>query len=189
MIDGPRALQWGITFFPRQQRPCVTKGLEKIGNRVFGYVIGQTIISGLFAAYVSVVLWILHVPMVLMLALVAGVLEVIPVVGISVSLMLGCLLGLTVSSSTALAVLVSYSAYHLLENYFLIPRIYGENLRISTLAVLLAMIAGGVLAGVVGAVVALPLVAAYPALEGLWLAPHLEPEAVIDHKEQMKKAA
>ncbi len=188
MVDGPRALKWLIAYFPREQRTRVATGLEKIGGRVVAYVVGQSIVSGLFAGYVLLVLSILKVPMAVLLALLAGVLDVVPVIGISISLILGMLIGLTVSPATALVILALYGAYHGLENYFIMPKVYGNKLRISGLAVLVSMIAGGMVAGVVGAIAILPLVAAYPALENLWLAPRLEPEVVKDHQEQLRAA-
>lgn len=188
IIDGPRALQWLLAYFPREHRPRVAKGLDKIGGRIVAYIIGQSIVSGLFAAYVLAVLSILHVPMALLLALLAGILDVVPVLGISISLLLGTLMALTVSPATSLTVLALYGAYHALENYFILPKVYGAKLRLSPLAVLLSMLAGGMTAGLVGAIAILPLVAAYPALESLWLAPQLEPEVVEEHQEQLRAA-
>jgi predicted PurR-regulated permease PerM len=188
MIDGPRALEWLIAYFPQGQRARVSKGLDKIGDRVVAFIFGQSILSGLFAVYVLVVLSILHVPMALLLAVIAGVLDVVPVLGISISLVLGGLMGMTVSASTSLIAICLYAAYHILENYFILPRVYGKKLRLSTLAVLVSMIAGGMVAGVVGAIGILPLVAAYPALESLWLSHELEPKVVKDHQEQLRAA-
>ncbi len=186
MVDGPRALQWLVACFPAGQRRKVTKGLENISSRVVAYIIGQSIVSGLFAGYVLLVLSVLHVPMALLLALLAGVLDIVPVLGISISLVLGTLMAMTVSSTSALIVTGLYGAYHILENYLIIPKVYGDKLRLSGLAVLLSMMAGGLTAGLVGAVAVLPLVAAYPALEALWLADELEPEVVKDHQEQLR---
>ena len=188
MADGPRAVQWVVAYFPRTQQDRVSKGLEKIGDRMVAFTIGQSIISGLFALYVLIVLSILKVPMAVLLALLAGLLDVIPVIGISISLLLGAALGLTVSPTTALLILALYGAYHVFENYFLLPKVYGKHLRISTLAVIVSMIAGGMVAGVIGAIAVLPLVAAYPALEVLWLAPKLEPTVVKDHQQQLRAA-
>ncbi len=95
---------------------------------------------------------------------------------------------MTVSPTASLLVVLLYGAYHVAENYFIMPRVYGHKLRLSGLAVLLSMMAGGMAAGLVGAIAMLPLVAAYPALESLWLAPKLEPEAVKDHREQLRAA-
>jgi predicted PurR-regulated permease PerM len=188
MIDGPRALQWIIAYFPPARRPRVSKGLEKIGDRVVAFIVGQSILSTLFAAYVMVVLSLLHVPMALLLAVLAGVLDVVPVLGISISLMLGGLMAMTVSATTSLIVICLYGGYHVLENYFILPKVYGKKLRLSTLAVLVSMIAGGMVAGVIGTIAILPVVAAYPALESLWLDRELEPEVVEDHQEQLRAA-
>ncbi|HVM49489.1 MAG TPA: AI-2E family transporter [Candidatus Acidoferrum sp.] len=188
IIDGPRALQWLIAYFPPGRRRRVSKGLQNIGDRVVAFIVGQSILSGLFAAYVMIVLSVLHVPMALLLAVLAGILDVVPVLGISISLVLGATIAMTVSTSTSLIVLGCYGAYHILENYVILPKVYGNKLRLSTLAVLLSMIGGGMVAGIVGAIATLPLVAAYPALEALWLAPQLEPEVVKDHQEQLRAA-
>ena len=74
-----------------------------------------------------------------------------------------------------------YLLYHGVEDYLIVPKVYGNKLRISTLAVLVAMLVGAFLAGVLGAITALPLVAAYPSLERLWFPRQLEPEVLKDH--------
>jgi len=179
--DGKRALQWLVAFFPAEQRDRVSVGLEEIGARMVAYVTGQSITSLLFAGYVFVFLSILHVPMALLLAVMAGIFDVLPMIGIFLALAPAVLMGLTVSPQTALIIVGGYIGYHLLEAYFLVPKVYGNKLHLSTLAVILAFTAGGMLVGVVGAIAALPLVAAYPALERLWLSPTLEPEVVEEH--------
>jgi predicted PurR-regulated permease PerM len=188
IVDGPRAVHWLVAYFPRSHHSRVSQGLEKIGDRMVAFIVGQAILSGLFAAYVLVVLSILRVPMALLLAAIAGFLDVVPVLGISITLVLGATLAASVSPAIALLVVGLYGAYHVFENYFLLPKVYGKHLRLSTLAVIVAMIAGGMVAGVIGAVAVLPLVAAYPALEILWLSPQLEPEVVKDHQKQIRTA-
>ena len=59
---------------------------------------------------------------------------------------------------------------------------YGRKLKLSKLAVPLAVATGGMVAGVVGAIAVLPIVAAYPVIERLWLAPKLEPDTVREHE-------
>ncbi len=188
MIDGPRALRWLVAYFPRGQRQKVTKGLDNIGERMVAFIVGQSILSGLFAAYILIILSVLHVPMALLLAAIAGFLDVVPVVGIAITVVLGAALGATVSPTTALLVAGCYLVYHAFENYVLLPMVYAKHLRLSTLAVILSMLAGGMVAGVIGAISILPLIAAYPALEALWLAPQLKPEAVKDHQKQLRAA-
>jgi predicted PurR-regulated permease PerM len=115
------------------------------------------------------------------LALLAGICDVVPVVGIIVATVPAVLLALTVSPSAASIVLLSYGLYHLLETYYVVPRFYGSSLRLSTLAVLLALIVGGTLQGVIGSVLVLPLVAAYPIVERVWLKDYLAREVLADH--------
>jgi predicted PurR-regulated permease PerM len=86
------------------------------------------------------------------------------------------------SPGTALAVVGAYLVYHLFETYFLLPRIYGNKLKISTLSVLLALIVGGRLQGISGAVLVLPLVAAHPIIERHWLGAYLRSRVLTDHQ-------
>jgi len=65
----------------------------------------------------------------------------------------------------------------------LIPRIWGREMRVPTLTVLLAIAIGGMLIGPLGAVLALPIAAAYPIVERIWLRGHLPPDTVAKHEE------
>ncbi|RYZ51644.1 MAG: AI-2E family transporter, partial [Proteobacteria bacterium] len=91
------------------------------------------------------------------------------------------ILGLTISPVTGVLVAGAYILYHAIENYFLIPRIYGNRLRLSDLVVLVSLIAAGTLGGIVGAIMILPLVASYPIVERIWLAEYLGKGVVRRH--------
>jgi predicted PurR-regulated permease PerM len=73
--------------------------------------------------------------------------------------------------------------YHFVESYFIVPRVYGKQMRLSTLTVLLAIMVGGTLQGVAGAILILPFVAAYPIVERLWLRDKLPEDTVARHEE------
>jgi predicted PurR-regulated permease PerM len=122
------------------------------------------------------------------LAVIAGICDVLPVVGIVIATAPAVLLALTVSPSVAATVACLYVGYHLLEAYVIVPRVYGKSLRISTLGVLLALIVGGSLQGIIGAVIVLPLVAAYPIVERIWLREYLAPEVIQDHSALVRAA-
>jgi hypothetical protein len=122
------------------------------------------------------------------LAVIAGCCDVVPVLGILVATVPAVLLALAVSPRTAVAVLIAYVGYHLFETYILLPCIYGNKLKISTLSVLLALLAGGKLQGIIGIVLALPLVAAYPIVERHWLRGYLQARVLTDHKALAKAA-
>jgi predicted PurR-regulated permease PerM len=85
------------------------------------------------------------------------------------------------------AVIAVYIAYHLMESYVIAPRVYGGQLRLSNLAVLLAFVVGAELAGAVGAVLALPAAAMYPVIEEIWLGKYLGRDAVEAHKRLEKE--
>ena len=104
----------------------------------------------------------MQVPAALLLALLAGILDFVPVVGFFVSATPAILLGLTVSPMVALGVALFYAAYNLVENYYIQPKVYGHELQLSDLAVISAFLVGSTLGGVLGALVALPIAAVYP---------------------------
>ncbi len=143
---------------------------------------GNVATSIIATIFTYVVLLLLKVPAALLLALLAGLLNFIPVVGMILSILPAVVLALTVSVTTALAVAGIYLAYNAVENYYIQPRVYGHAMRLSSLAVLAAFAAGAELAGVVGALIALPLAAMYPPLEKIWLREQLDPAAVADHE-------
>lgn len=155
--------------------------VPEVSAVVMAYTLGQLITSLLFAAFTFVLLTSLGVPAALPLALLAGACDVIPLVGILIATAPATILALTVSPATALLVLGTYLTYHLLESYLLVPRLYGDRLQLSTLGVLIALIVGGTLYGILGALLVLPLVAAYPVIERHWLSDYLGPEVLADH--------
>jgi predicted PurR-regulated permease PerM len=97
-------------------------------------------------------------------------------------------IALAVSPAVALTVVVLYIGYHTLENYLIAPLVYGDRLRLSNVAVVLAFAVGAALAGVVGALIALPIAAAYPAVERIWLRDQLGDQVVREHAAIEKNA-
>ena len=181
LLDGKRLYAWLIAYIPRVHRERMAVTAEEVSEVVYAYVRGQAICSALFTVFSAILLSVLGVPAVVPLAILAGLCDVVPVVGVILATVPAVLLALTVSPATAGIVLACYIGYHVVESYVLVPRIYGQSLRLSTLAVLLALLAGTTLQGLIGAVLVLPLVAAYPIIERIWLVGYLAPEVVKDH--------
>lgn len=181
MADGPKIISWIILFFPARRRESIGCGLREISKLVFAYVAGQFLVSTLCASYVLALLSVLGVPMALLLGIVAGICDIIPLLGFAVAVALMSAVGMTVSPTTAILVFVFYAVYHLFENVVILPRVYGKRLKLSPVAVPLAIAAGALLAGVIGAIAALPAVAAYPIVARLWLTPAEEPEPAKEH--------
>jgi predicted PurR-regulated permease PerM len=183
VADGARIFEWLIAFLPETHRKKSAEASEEITSVVAHYMVGQIITSVLCSAYAYIVLKVLHVPSAALLAVLAGVFDLLPMIGFFLFTIPAMLMALTVSPTAALLVGILYGAYHLLENYFIVPKVYGNRLRLSTLTVLISCLAAGLVAGVVGVIIVLPVVASYPIVERIWLRPHLERGTVERHED------
>ena len=182
LVDGRRTYEWFVAFAPPGKRNRIHQTGEAARQAVLGYVRGAVATSVLTSIITFLVLASLKVPAPLLLAIVAGILNFIPVVGIILSLVPAFLLALTVSPAVAAGVVVFYFAYNTIENYYIQPKVYAHEMRLSSLAVLAAFAAGAGLGGVIGALIALPIAAMYPPIESLWLKGALDAAAVEDHR-------
>ena len=182
LIEGERTLEWLIAFAPERNRRKLRQTFDESSEVILAYVRGNFITSTVCAIWMLIVLLVLHVPAAVPLAVFAFFCDFVPVVGTIVMTIPAALLALTVSPTKALLVVAAVGFYHLLENYFIIPRVYGKSMRLSTLTVLLAVTVGGVLQGVMGAVLILPFVAAYPIVERIWLREQLPEDTQAIHE-------
>jgi predicted PurR-regulated permease PerM len=168
LLDGRRSLHWLIAFVPARSRGRARKTAECGRQVIAAYIRGNIITSLLAAVFTWIALVSMQVPAALLLALLAGILDFVPVVGFFLSAAPAVLLALTVSPTVAIGVAVFYVAYNMVENYYIQPKVYGRELQLSDLAVITAFLVGGTLGGVLGALIALPVAAVYPAVERLW---------------------
>jgi predicted PurR-regulated permease PerM len=181
IADGPRVYSWLIAFLPRADRRKMDNAAAEIISVVGHYIVGQFITSVLCGLFAFIVLALFHVPNAGFLAIIAAIFDILPLIGFFLFTIPAMAIALTVSPGTALLVGALYGVYHLIENYFIVPKVYGNRLRLSTLTVLISCLAAGLIAGIVGVIIVLPLVASYPVLERYWLRPHLEPDTVEKH--------
>ncbi|MDQ3512901.1 MAG: AI-2E family transporter, partial [Chloroflexota bacterium] len=173
LVDGERIYDWIARYLPASQKAKVRRALPEIGRVISGYVTGQAINSTLFGVFAFIVLSILGVPQPLFLALLAAFADAIPIAGVLIATVPAVLLALTGPSgsiTTAAIVLALYVAYQQIENYVIVPRVFGNTLQISSFAILVAVLVGGQLLGIIGVILALPLAAAIPVIEKIWRA-------------------
>jgi predicted PurR-regulated permease PerM len=189
VIEAQTTRDWVMAFVPKDKRGRARQTLEEAQRVVFAYVAGNVLTSVLAGLFVFVLLTIATVPSALLLALIAALFDFVPVLGFIVSGIFAVAMALIVSPTTALIVGGLYVCYHLLENYVLSPWAYGDRLKLSNVAVILAFAVGATLAGVIGALIALPIAAAYPAIERIWLRDALPPETVGEHRAIETKGA
>jgi predicted PurR-regulated permease PerM len=127
---------------------------------VGGFVLGNVITS--FIAGAGTFVWMLAfgIPYPALLGLLIFLLDLIPVIGSTIGGVIVTLVALTVSLPVAIATLVFYVVYRLAEDYLLVPRIIGHTVKVPALVGMIAVVLGGVLLGIVGALIAMPVAAA-----------------------------
>lgn len=184
LVDGRGAHRWVVSFFKPETQEKLNQTAAEITPVVSAYIVGQFITSVLCSVFVFGMLKAFNVPAALLLAVVAGVFDVLPIIGFFLSAIPSVLFALTVSPSTAGAVFVIYLIYHAVENYLIVPVVYGNRLRLSGLVVLIAILAGASLGGILGAIIVLPIVASYPIVEKIWLGKYVGRQTVIAHRRQ-----
>lgn len=182
LIEGRRAWEWLVSFAPAAQRPKWERTGREVSEVVLAYMRGQVITSAICGAWAFLVLTVLRIPGALVLAVIAFIVDILPVVGTILMTVPAVLIAMTVSPLRGLLVVGAYMLYHLVENYFIVPRIYGDQMRLSKLAVLIAFAVGGTLQGATGAILILPFVAAYPIIERIWLRDKLPGDTVARHE-------
>jgi predicted PurR-regulated permease PerM len=168
LLDGPRMFAWLIGGMAPHNQARTIRIRQALSRIVGGYLRGQLITSALFGGFAYVTLSLAGVPEPLALAVLAAFFDAIPLVGATLATIPAVLLALTVSTPTGLVVLVLYIAYQQVENYVITPRVYHEELDVPALAILLAVSVGSSLFGIAGALLALPIAAAIPAIVRAW---------------------
>jgi predicted PurR-regulated permease PerM len=181
VIEGKIAMAWLFSFAREERRQKLVATTEEIEPVMLAYMRGQLITSTLAGAVALVTALVMHIPASVGLAVLAFVGDFVPVLGFLAAIVPALALSLLVSPLAPLVVIAAYAAYHLVENYYVVPRVYGKAMRLSTLAVLLTVSMGGMVFGPAGAVLILPLAAAYPSIERIWLRPHLAPDTIPKH--------
>lgn len=133
-------------------------------SRVGGYVTGQALVS-LCAGAVSFVFFLIAgVPYPALLALVVTLLDAVPQIGATLASVAGVLVALSQSLPLAVITLLFFICYQAVENYLIAPRVFARTVELSPLAAFVAILLGGSLAGVLGALIALPITAALKVL-------------------------
>jgi predicted PurR-regulated permease PerM len=181
VMEGRMALAWLVSFASDVTRKKLVLTADEIEPVLLAYMRGQLITSTLAGAVALVTALTLHIPGAIPLAVLAFIGDFVPVLGFIAAIVPALALSLLVSPLAPVVVIAAYATYHLIENYYVVPRVYGRAMRLSTLAVLLTVSFGGLVYGPAGAVLILPLAAAYPPIERIWLRRSLAPDTISKH--------
>ncbi len=148
------------SLVPKHHHEFTMNLIDKIQKKMGLWVIGQVIICFGIFLFTFIGLTILHVKYALVLALLAGLFELVPYIGPFLSAVPAVLLAFSQQPSLAIAVIVLYILVHEFEGYVLVPKIMEKTVGTSPLVVLLALLIGLKLAGVVGVLISVPLATA-----------------------------
>ncbi len=148
-----------VRLFPRPDRPRVEAAALQISTKVSAWLSGQLMLGGTIGLSAAVGLYFLGVPYFYVLALLAAFGELIPVVGPLVSAVPAVLVALTVSPQTALFTAIFFLLQQQVENHVLVPKVMERQVGVSPVFVIIALLIGGSVLGIVGAILAVPSVA------------------------------
>ena len=151
-----------LALLPPAARPTAIRLAPAVLNRIGGYVRGQLVSSVCVGVLIAILLALLGVRYSLLIGAMAAVFNIVPFVGASLAAVLAVLAALNESPILALLTLAAMVGAQTVEGKLLAPHFVGRATGLHPLAVLLALLAGAQLAGLIGALVAVPLLA------GLW---------------------
>lgn len=181
MLDGKKAYYWSLSFFKDDVRHKIHRTAKEFNEVVVKYIMGQFVVSALVGIYVFVIMTLLNIPLALPLSLLAAALEVLPIFGFLISLFLIVFVTMTVNPAMALVVFMLFLIYHFIDVYLIIPKVYGNKMRMSGLVVVFSLMISLKLGGVLAVLVILPLIASYPTVEKIWLRKYVGRRTVKDH--------
>lgn len=192
LYDGKRIWEWTLKLVPADARPGVAGAGPRAWRTLTAYVRGTVIVALIDAVFIGLGIYFLDVPMAVPLAVFIFLFSFIPLVGAVASGALAVVVALvTQGVFTAVLVVAVVLAVQQLEGHVLQPFILGRAVRVHPLAVVLSVAAGGLVAGIGGAVVAVPLVAVTNTVVGYlrtYSQAHTQETAALRHSPQPRGA-
>ena len=157
LLEGPKWLEQIYSVLPDESRDRWRAVGNKIYRTVGGYVSGNLFISLIAGSTTTVLLLILDVPYAFALGLVVALLDLIPLAGATLAAIIVSSVAFLDGTLNGIIVLVFFILYQQLENHVLQPLVYSRTVQLSPLAILISVLIGAELAGVVGALAAIPV--------------------------------
>jgi predicted PurR-regulated permease PerM len=159
LIDAPRLRDWIGALLYRGERERFLRVTDRIVQTTSRYMLGNLAISVICGTVYGVTAVILDVPYPLALAVIAGILDLIPTIGATIAGIIVAIVAASVGLGALIAFVIVIVVYQQIENYVLQPTIIGKAARISGFTVLASVLAFGALFGVIGAIIGVPIAA------------------------------
>jgi predicted PurR-regulated permease PerM len=159
LVDSASLVRTFVRLFPRGERRRVEDACVRVSTKVSAWLGGQLLLAAIIGTTAAIGLWALEVPYFYVLALIAGIGEMIPVVGPLLAAVPAIAVALSVSPATALFVAIFFLFQQQVENHVLVPKIMERQVGVTAVGVIVALLIGGSLLGVIGAILAVPTAA------------------------------
>ncbi|MDX6703430.1 MAG: hypothetical protein QOF26_3656 [Baekduia sp.] len=172
ILEGPTWMARIYSLAPESDRPRWEEVGRRIAATVSGYVTGNLLISLIAGGASALVLFACGVPFALALGLLVAILDLIPLAGATLAGIVIVTVALLTSTTAGIVVGVFFVVYQQVENHLLQPLVYGRTVELSPLAVLISVLIGAEVAGVLGALAAIPVAGAIQILLVDWRTHH-----------------
>ena len=145
------------TIIPAESRPQALRIIKKVEVKLGKWFMGQLFLGFVVGLLSFIGLTILGVPYALVLAIIAGAMELIPYIGPTLSSIPAIIIAFTISPILAILVFALYFIIQQLENYLLVPKVMERSVGLHPVIIIIAMLIGGQIAGVLGIILAIPV--------------------------------
>jgi predicted PurR-regulated permease PerM len=169
LLEGPTWIERLYSLLPEEKQPRWRAIGQDIYRTIGGYVTGNLAISLIAGITSTTALLILGVPFAVALGLLVAILDLIPLAGATIAAILVTTVAFLDSTTSGIIMLIFFVIYQQLENQVLQPVVYGRTVRLSPLAVLIAVLIGAEIAGVIGALAAIPVAGTVQVILVDWL--------------------
>lgn len=156
MLEGESAYRWALSLVPAESRRRLDTTLQRAEVRISKWLLGQGLLMLILGITSTIVFACLHVRYFFLLGVLMGLMNLIPIAGGVITILLAAAVAALDSWTKMAGVFIFYAIYVNIENAVLTPRIMKSSVNLMGLTVLIALIAGTELAGILGALVAVP---------------------------------
>jgi predicted PurR-regulated permease PerM len=176
LVEAGTLRRFLLQLFPPRKRARVDAVTRAITIKVSAWLGGQLFLAGIIGSTSAIGLWLLGIPFFYVLALISGIGELIPIVGPVLAAIPAIAVAATVSLKKVLLVVIFFVVQQQVENHVLVPKVMSRQVGVSAVTVITALLIGGKLLGIPGAILAVPTAAILQVLFTEWMSSRETPK-------------
>lgn len=169
LVEAGSLRSFMLQLFPYRRRARVDAATRDITTKVSAWLGGQLLLGAIIGTTSAIGLWMLGIPFFYVLALISGIGELIPIVGPVLSAIPAVAVAASVSLKKVLLVVIFFVVQQQVENHVLVPKVMSRQVGVSAVTVITALLIGGKLLGIPGAILAVPTAAILQVLFSEWM--------------------